>query len=120
MGYRQSSFDPNAAWGEPGKPLRPFNWVQWTGVGFEIFGAAAIFTCLLGRIGVIPKVIDDFIPFISFLPLGAVLMNSRREPSTAMTSEQLARRRRILLVILAVAVLAALAGFAAAFFLRGA
>jgi hypothetical protein len=102
-GYRESRFDPNAAWGEPGAPLRPFNWVQWTGVGFIGFGAAAIFAWLLGRIGVIPKVIDDFIPFVSFMPLGVVLMNSRRQPAAA--DPEALKRRRILLIAVALGAL---------------
>ena len=34
MSYRQSSFDPLAP-SAPVGPKRPFNWVQWLGVGCE-------------------------------------------------------------------------------------
>ncbi|HEV8408492.1 MAG TPA: hypothetical protein VGQ34_11210, partial [Sphingomicrobium sp.] len=102
-GYRQSNFDPNAAWGESGPPLRPYNWVQWTGVGFIVFGGLFFAAYVLGRIGIIPKWIDDGIPFVAFMPLGAALMNSRRQPQPA--DAKTLKRRRILLIAVALGAL---------------
>ena len=113
-GYRQPDLDPNAAWGEPGRPLRPFNWVQWTGVGFIVFAAVFLAAYLLGRIGIIPKWIDDGIPFISFMPLGVVLIGSRRQ-SAACDPEALKRRR---ILAIAVALGALVLGAAIAIFLN--
>jgi len=113
-GYRQSSFDPNAAWGEPGPPLRPYNWVQWTGVGMLVFGAVFFTAYLLGRFGIIPKWIDDGIPFVSFMPLGAALINARRDRVVA--DPEAFRRRRM--SALSVGLAALVLGAAIAIFLK--
>ena len=113
-GYRdRSDFDPNAAWGDPGPPLRPFTWVQWTGVAFIAFGAIFFAAYFLGRIGIIPKWVDDGIPFVSFMPLGAVLVSSRRQPA-ACDAEALKRRR---ILAIAAALGALVLGIAIAIFL---
>ena len=49
-GYREHSFDPNA-YEQPGRPLQPYNWVQWTGVAIGVLGLAIIALGLLGRLG---------------------------------------------------------------------
>lgn len=104
MGYRRSNFDPNAAWGEPGPPLRPYNWVQWTGVGFLVFGLIGMLAEFAARVGWISFLDGDFIPFVSFMPLGAVLINSRREPNRVADPATLPRRKIIAIVVLGVAV----------------
>jgi len=101
-GYRQSSFDPSAG-GDYGPPLRPFNWVQWTGVGLGVLGVVALVADILGRMGVIPKVVDDPFPFVSLMPIGAVLINSRRQPA-CLSPET--KRRRIIIAAVALVVFA--------------
>jgi hypothetical protein len=101
-GYRQSSFDPNA-FEQPGPPLKPYNWVQWTGIGFAAVGVAIILLEWAGKLGLIPRWIDDagFAP-VSLMLIGMVLINSRRAPSTQAGSEQLANNRRILILTVAI------------------
>ena len=97
-GYREHSFDPNA-YEQPGRPLKPYNWVQWTGVAIGVLGLAIIALGLLGRFGWIPPWLDGP-PGVSFmLPIiGISLINSRREPGTQVGSEQLEKNRRILFI----------------------
>jgi len=114
-GYRQSNFDPNAAaWSQPGPPLRPYNWVQWTGVAIAVIGAAGCIYYLLGKAGVVPRLLDDAMPFAVLPIIGATLVNSRRAPGRQLSPETRRKRLLIILVALAVLVLAAVAGFAIA------
>ena len=107
--YQQGSFDPNGV--DNPAPLRPFTAVQWIGLAILVLGALALLVYILGRTGMIPKVIDDPIPLASLMPLGAVLMNARRQ--TAPCNPEVLRRRRIIIVILAlvIAVAAAVLAF---------
>ena len=57
-GYREHSFDPNA-YEQPGPPLKPYNWLQWSGVAVVIAGAAVIFAEWFGKLGWIPRWIED-------------------------------------------------------------
>ena len=110
-GYREHSFDPYA-YEQPGPPLKPYNWVQWSGVAIGSVGAALITLNLLGKVGWIPQWVDDPSP-ASFvlLVVGMVLINSRRGPAVQVGSEQLAKNRRTLLIT--VAICAAILGIAA-------
>jgi hypothetical protein len=101
-GYREHGFDPNA-FEQPGPPLKPYNWVQWTGVAIGTVGAALITLDLLARIGWAPQWIDapSPVPF-SLLVIGMVLINSRRAPGTQVGSEQLAKNRKVLLITVAI------------------
>ena len=101
-GYRENIYDPNA-WEEPGRPMRPFNWVQWTGVGFVVIAIAAYFYAAAATFGWVPKL--GFQPMMAGLPLlliGLSLVNSRREPGNQVGSEQLAKNRRVLLITILV------------------
>jgi hypothetical protein len=102
-GYRQSNFDPNAAWGEQGPPLRPFNWVQWTGVGFVFLGVLGYLLYFADKFGWIDIGLHDAVPFISLPLIGAALINSRRQP---ISPEQAAANRRRALIVAAVGVVA--------------
>jgi hypothetical protein len=106
-GYREHSFDPNA-YEQPGRPLKPYNWAQWTGVAFCALGILAFFVWGFGRLGLIPQWIDHPAPVIMFGAIGSILINSRREPATQVGSEQLEKNRRVLLIT--VAVVAAILG----------
>lgn len=116
-GYRQHSFDPNA-YEQAGAPLRPFNWVQWTGVALGGVGLVLTMAQVAGQVGWIPQWFDGSPPFFVMLLLGAVLVNSRREPSTQAGSEQLQRNRKVLLITLAIC--AAVLGAAALIEFKGA
>ena len=102
MSYKQSSYEPNH-WEPQGPPVRPFNWVQWAGVGLLVFGLIGMLAEFAARVGWISFLDGDFVPFVSFMPLGAVLMNSRRQP---ISPEQCARQRRRALIVAAVALVA--------------
>lgn len=106
MSYRDSAsgYDPNA-FEQQGKPLRPFNWVQWTGVAIGGLGVVLTTLDLLGEIGWIPQWLDDSPPTFPLLLLGLLLVNSRREPSSLAGSEQLERNRKLLLVTVAICAL---------------
>ena len=110
-GYHQSSFDPNA-YEQPGRPLKPYNWVQWTGVALGVVGAVLVTLDVLGRLGWIPQWIDDPSPsaFLLLL-LGVTLVNSRREPDTLVSEEQRTKNKRTLFITAAIC--AAILGAAA-------
>jgi len=98
-GYREHGFDPNHY--EPqGQPMRPFNWVQWTGVGFGVFGIALYAAYFAGRAGWIPEKLHS--PMVGFpmLMLGVVLVNSRRHPAHDIAPELAQARKRWLLITL--------------------
>ena len=102
-GYRQSSFDPEA-YDQPGRPLRPFNWVQWTGVALEVVGLGLFLLYIAGMLGWIAPIVGD--SSAGFIPLlvGVALVNSRREPSSLVTSEQLEKNKRMLVITIIVLV----------------
>lgn len=114
-GYRQSSFDPSAG-GDYGPPLRPYNWVQWTGVGFLFVGIAIMVAYLAGRLGWISKLLDSPTPGTAFVLLSVVLVNSRRQQLTA---EQSARQRQRALVAILIGLVACALGLAAVFYFKG-
>ena len=110
--YRQSNYDPDAHQAM-GRPLRPFNWVQWTGVGLEVVGLGLFLLALAGQLGWFPRAAN--VPSISGIMLmlvGISLINSRREPSVDVTPEQRAANRRLL--VITIAICAAVLGLAAA------
>ncbi|WP_324806456.1 hypothetical protein SH584_09040 [Sphingomonas sp. LY29] len=101
MGYRTHQFDPNA-YEEQGPPLRPYNWLQWAGVAIASVGVALFAAYLLGKIGVLPRWMDDPSPASFMLPMfGVLLINSRRAPATPVDEQQTARNRRALIIIVA-------------------
>ena len=110
MGYQQSSYDPGA-YEQPGRPLTPYNWVQWSGVALGTVGIALFLIHYAGRLGWIDPIVDNssagFIPTI----VGVALINSRREPPSLVTAEQRAANKRTLVITLTI--VAALFGVAA-------
>ena len=97
-GYREHSFDPNA-FEQPGPPLKPYNWVQWTGVAIVSVGAVLVTLDVLARIGWTPRWIGDPSPApFMLLIVGTLLVNSRRAPGVQVGSEQLAKNRRTLII----------------------
>ena len=100
-GYRQHSFDPNA-YEQAGRPQRPFNWVQWTGVALGGIGLVLTTLQVAGQLGWIPRWVDGSPPLFILLLLGVVLVNSRREPAALAGSEQLEKNRKVLLITAAI------------------
>jgi len=90
-GYRTSNFDPYAG-SNYGRPLRPFNWAQWTGVGFIAAGILALVAAGASQFRLIDTGTLDLVPIsTSLCVLGALFVNSRRETISA---EESAKRRR--------------------------
>ena len=116
-GYREHSFDPNA-YEQPGPPLRPFNWVQWTGVVFVTLGLLAFVVYCAEKISLIPTWLENPAPVIMLGAIGTMLINSRRAAGVQVGSEQLAKNRRVLLIT--VAICAAIIGAAVVIELSGA
>lgn len=114
-GYRQSSFDPGAG-ANYGPPLRPYNWVQWTGVGFMAVGFGIMLAYFAGRFGWIPQLFDSPTPGSAFLLFSIPLVNSRRQE---ITREQAARQRHRALIVAAIGLAACAIGFAVAFYVKG-
>ena len=99
-GYREHNFDPYA-YEQPGRPLRPFNWVQWTGVAFELLGLGLFLAQIAAQLGWIAPFVGTGLGFAAMI-IGMVLINSRREPASQVDSEQLAKNRRVLLITILV------------------
>ena len=97
-GYRdRQSFDPNSG-GDYGRPMRPFNWVQWTGVAMGVAGIALYGVYFAGRVGWMAELLKT--PMVGFplLIVGASLVNSRREILDDPAPELAAARKRWLLI----------------------
>ena len=116
-GYREHSFDPNA-YEQPGRPLRPYNWVQWTGVAFAAVGLIAYLLYLADRLGWVALGLGNASPLFVLPLIGISLINSRREPGTQVGSQQLEKNRRTLLIT--AVVLAVILGAVAIIDLSGA
>ena len=100
--YRDPIYDPNA-WEQPGRPLRPYNWLQWLGFALMVVALLAYAYAPAATFGWVPKL--RFQPMMAGLPLlliGLALVNSRREPGTMVGSEQLAKNRRVLAITILV------------------
>ncbi|RST29995.1 hypothetical protein HMF7854_03495 [Sphingomonas ginkgonis] len=112
MTYRQSSYDPLAATVQ-GKPLRPFNWVQWTGVALFVVGVALFLAQLAGAAGLPAFAAFRKAPGVFPMLIGQLLVYSRREELPRLdTEEQRAKNRKaIALTTLVVAAVLTAAAF---------
>lgn len=102
--YRDPIYDPNA-WEPQGRPLRPFNWVQWIGVVLVVVGLAAYAYSAGAAFGWVPKI--RFQPMMAGLPLlliGISLVNSRRQGETDIAPELAADRKRWMKITIALCV----------------
>ena len=99
-GYRQSNFDPNH-YDRAGAPLRPFNWVQWTGVAFEVAALAVFLVFIAGEFGWIRPLIGSPMFAVALQMPGLLLINSRRQPAVDPAPELAAARKRWLLIVVA-------------------
>lgn len=91
MSYRQSSFDPFAA-SAPTRPMRPFNWVQWVGIGLEVAAFGIMFWHVLVRLHLLPPPAAPIQYATLSALIGITLIGSRREPVPE--NEDPARRGR--------------------------
>ena len=101
-GYREHSFDPNAG-GETGAPLRPFNGVQWTGVGCLVLALVGYGYYFAERTGLVPdRHFNSMMMGLPFLLLGVTLINSRRQQVVDLAPELASARRKWMLVTIAI------------------
>ena len=102
-GYREHSFDPNAAPpGSYGPPMRPFNWLQWIGVALIVLGIGADLLFLAASAHLVPLNIKSPMLGTSPLVVGIVLINSRRQQVTDPAPELAADRRKWMAIVLAI------------------
>ena len=100
-GYRESSYDP-LAYERPGRPMRPYNWVQWIGVALIVASVATLLAYFAGRAGWIAPLVKEVQLSTALAIVGSILVNSRREPGTQAGEEQLRRNRKVLLITILV------------------
>jgi hypothetical protein len=101
-GYReQSNYDPYAS-PRYGKPLRPYNWVQWSGVAMVLAGVTLELAFLAQQAGWIRKLIDSPMIGSSLVLLAVPLINSRREELPDPAPELAAARKRWMLMTVVV------------------
>jgi hypothetical protein len=94
VSYRQHRYDPFAA-SIPGRPLRPFNWVQWFGVGFESLAILWLLLHAAQQFGWLVLTWEvEVQPATLFALLGMPLINSRRETDTPIEDEEQRRLDR--------------------------
>ena len=116
-GYRDSSnFDPCAS-PRYGRPLSPFNWVQWTGVALAISGIAFELAYFAAKLGWIPNFADTPTIGSTLVLLSIPLVNSRREELPDLAPELAAQRKRWLIIVTLVC--AVILGIATIFALKG-
>jgi hypothetical protein len=108
-GYRTSNFDP-AHYERAGAPMRPFNWVQWTGVVLAAIGVLLSLAVIAAGFGVAWLRPLLHVPTVFPIVIGSLMISSRRHPYVDEAPEQRARNRRMLLIT--VAIVAAVLGLA--------
>jgi hypothetical protein len=117
-GYREHGFDPSA-YEQPGPPLKPYNWVQWTGVALLALSIVVFGYYLASSAGWVPELRVKPPAFgLPLLLMGMSLVYSRREGSTDLAPELAAQRKRWM--IITIAVCAIILGAAAIIDLSGA
>ena len=98
-GYRDNSnFDPYA-YPRYGKPLRPYNWVQWTGVAMAMLGVAGYLFYAADRLGWLSLGWRNPGPLFALPLIGVSLVNSRREVLPDLAPELAAQRKRMLIIV---------------------
>ena len=110
-GYRQTSFDPNAG-AHYGPPLRPYNWVQWSGVVLMALGFLVLIAFAAAKAGLIGFRAEDSLPLVgsNMVLCGTLLQSSRREEASAPSIGDIDRRWVLLgLLVLSAALGAAIA-----------
>jgi hypothetical protein len=98
-GYRDSNYEPYGAT-NTGRPMRPFNWVQWTGVALMVLSLCAYGYAFAGAEGWVPKLrVQPTIVGLTSLIIGINLINSRRREAIDIAPELAAERKRALIVV---------------------
>lgn len=117
-GYRQHSFDPMAG-NDLGRPIRPYNTVQWFGVVLQLLSLCVYGYHFAAKADWVADPGFETIMFgLPLLIVGMVLVYSRREDEHDLAPELAAARRRWLIIITVLCV--ALIAVAAAIELLGA
>jgi hypothetical protein len=94
VSYRQHRYDPFAA-STPGRPLRPFNGVQWLGVAFETLAILWLLLHAAQQFGWLVLTWEvEVQPATLFALLGMPFINSRREADTPIEDEEQRRLNR--------------------------
>jgi hypothetical protein len=101
-GYRDTSNYEPFGTQSGGRPMRPFNWVQWIGMALVLVSVASNLAFLAGEAGWLPK--WGVGPSVAFGPLflGMVLVNSRRQPIPDLAPELAGARRRWMIVVVTI------------------
>lgn len=98
-GYRdRSNYDPYAS-PRYGRPLRPYNWVQWTGVGLVLVGLALDALYFANRFGWSKLAFVTPTLALPVIFLGISLVNSRRQEVYDPAPDLAAARRKWLLIV---------------------
>lgn len=90
MSYRQSNFDPLHV-SSASRPKRPYNWVQWIGIGCEVAAVGWLLAFAASEFGWLGLHDLAVQPATAFAFLGFILINTRREEGVPITEAQ--RRR---------------------------
>ena len=98
-GYRQSSYDPNAAERGGGGPVRPFNWVQWCGVAMLGIAFLLFLAFVAGELGWMRETLPSPIAALGPMLIGNLLINSRQQPSHDPAPELAPARRRWMIIV---------------------
>ena len=120
-GYRdtQTGFDPMPR-ADYSRPLRPFNAWQWLGVGFIVAGIGVILAAFASQFGWLPPKIAHWVTSgTSLCLIGALFVNSRREP-VDLSPEDRAKVRRRTWIVAAVALAVCIAVAALVIYSKGA
>jgi len=96
VSYRQSTYDPLAVV-RSRRPKRPFNWVQWIGVGMEAFAIVWLLVVTAGALGWFGLHRVEVQPATGFAVIGMLLINSRMEEGDPISEEQRRRNQKWLL-----------------------
>ena len=99
MSYRTDNFDLNAEMGQ-GRPLRPYNKVQWTGVALLAIAMVAYAIQIAADLELIAPPPVHAIPIgLPFLLIGVTLVYSRREGADPAPELAAARKRWLIITV---------------------
>ena len=100
-GYRTHGYDPYFR-EQMGRPLRPYNWVQWIGISLVGAGFILILADYAARFGWIDDRFDPSgLATLALCVVGAILVSSRRAPPKTVGEEEHRRDARLTLVMFA-------------------
>jgi len=99
-GYRDtSSYEPFAL-PQHGRPMRPYNWVQWAGVAIVVIGLALDLLYFVRHVDWMKAIAPSLA--VPIILIGISLINSRRQEVVDPAPELAAARKRWLIITVAV------------------